>query len=129
MPRGTSPQYFVEAITAARRVGPPHPYSEEVDFLGTTAWEYQVKWAEFPEEQNTWEPPLNLDETCEELVASFWEHVDIDTFTTALEGFEVSATSEWIGECDFCPVHIPSEHYPQVLSKTASGASTPKPRS
>ncbi|KAJ7039038.1 hypothetical protein C8F04DRAFT_1086910 [Mycena alexandri] len=62
-----------------------------------SGWLYQVKWLNFPNSQNTWEP-IDSFERCEDSdeVRDFWEEIGLDTMLTNVEDFEVEVRPQWI---------------------------------
>ncbi|KAJ7502972.1 hypothetical protein B0H11DRAFT_613031 [Mycena galericulata] len=115
-------EWFVELIMAARRTSKPRPGTEvdaprsasEEDAASDTDsdthsdvsveidasapyWDYLVKWAKYPDKDNSWEPARNL-LACEQLILSFWKNVGENLFLTDGQGFEVRASPHWIRE-------------------------------
>ncbi|KAJ6497687.1 hypothetical protein C8R45DRAFT_135850 [Mycena sanguinolenta] len=90
--RKRDPKWFVETILKAQRTNSPAPPGK---FLHNPAWRYLIKWAEYSDDNNTWEPVSSLSE-CEPLLLKFWEHVGPESFLINAPGFEVEPTEEWI---------------------------------
>ncbi|KAJ7601193.1 hypothetical protein C8J56DRAFT_912399 [Mycena floridula] len=80
----TSVQYEVEVIIGAR--------------MRNGQWEYRIKWADWGEEWNTWEPLQNL-QKCSVALDAF--HAEAEEVGKAIhaereEGYIVLASSAWI---------------------------------
>lgn len=58
-------------------------------------WEYEVKWAGYDDEANTWEPPQHLGGGCDGLLQRFWKQFEMDNRDYP-EGYECRAPAEWI---------------------------------
>ncbi|KAI0670147.1 hypothetical protein C8Q78DRAFT_1039423 [Trametes maxima] len=75
------PQFVVEVIKAAR--------------VEKGKWEYRVKWANYPSDDDTWEPASHLEDNCRRLLDSFWEDIGMDN-EDYQQGYTVQATPSWI---------------------------------
>ncbi|KAF9075200.1 hypothetical protein BDP27DRAFT_37391 [Rhodocollybia butyracea] len=83
-------EYIVESITAAR--------VKKGGRAGKT-WEYLVKWKNYEEDENTWEPVKSFNDGSEHFVHTFWERAskslggrdykDLNSFKTGEEFFPV----------------------------------------
>ncbi|KAF8591974.1 hypothetical protein K439DRAFT_618242 [Ramaria rubella] len=81
------PTYEVEFIRKAR-------VTEDA------AWEYYIKWGNYGEEDNSWEPEENLT-GCRRMLKSFWEQIGpkIKGSARALgTGYETEPSAQWIEE-------------------------------
>ncbi|KAF9480026.1 hypothetical protein BDN70DRAFT_920799 [Pholiota conissans] len=85
--------FHVEVITKARVAVPGSDDEAPEDNAGAD-WEYYVKWAGYDSDANSWEPSKNV-ESCERLLASFWDHVGIDN-KDYFPGDVICAKEDWI---------------------------------
>ncbi|KAI0651606.1 hypothetical protein C8Q79DRAFT_996983 [Trametes meyenii] len=81
------PQFVVEVIKAARLV------RAGVSREGT--YPFRVYWANYPSDDDTWEPEGHLEDNCKRLLDSFWDDVGVDD-EDYFEGYNVQATPSWI---------------------------------
>ncbi|KAJ7188675.1 hypothetical protein C8R46DRAFT_1184034 [Mycena filopes] len=89
---GRREEYFVEVILNARR----KDKGEITKFnINSPHWQYLVKWAGYPDSENSYEPVSGLAD-CKRLVQSFWEAVGVEAFLSNAPGFVVHAPDDWI---------------------------------
>ncbi|KAJ7782702.1 hypothetical protein B0H16DRAFT_1802266 [Mycena metata] len=79
----------VEYIVSARRTNESLPAgcNNLLSRRFGSGWVYRVKWLNFSDSDNTWEPLENL-VRCADEVQDFWEEVGLDTMLTNVEDFE-----------------------------------------
>ncbi|KAJ7772126.1 hypothetical protein DFH07DRAFT_803809 [Mycena maculata] len=91
-------QYYVEAILAAKRTTQKRldPGSEPQELnVFAPIWEYKIKWAQYGDEHNSWEPVGNL-YACKRLIGEFWDCVGEEAWLIEIEGFVIEAPEKWI---------------------------------
>ncbi|KAH6917175.1 hypothetical protein BKA70DRAFT_1417948 [Coprinopsis sp. MPI-PUGE-AT-0042] len=86
--------FHVEVIMAARVVETTKKRKRGKK-TQTFDWEYEVKWAGYDEELNTWEPIAHLGPGCNELLTRFWKDVGVDN-GDYYDGYVCRPSKAWI---------------------------------
>ncbi|KAJ7287231.1 hypothetical protein C8J57DRAFT_579941 [Mycena rebaudengoi] len=92
------------------------------EVMSSKRWEYYVKWANFPDEDNTWEPISSL-KLCRRLLKRFWSEAGHETFDIDLPDFVVEPREQWITDEK---LRFASKNALLIRSKSQSPCKKPK---
>ncbi|KZT52752.1 hypothetical protein CALCODRAFT_501885 [Calocera cornea HHB12733] len=93
-------QYEVECIYSAEAVpDKPEATKREGDESVYPGWSYLVKWAGYPDSENTWEHEDQFDEATQDLLERFWKAVGIEgDHANYAFGTQFDAPLAWIAD-------------------------------